>query len=159
MQRGRGFSLIELMVSVLILSVLASVALPYAEKQVTRQKEAELRDNLRTLRKAIDRFHEDWQRGRIPPGGGLASEDGFPRSLRVLVEGVSTGTMDGGKIYYLRRIPRNPFADQALSRREQWRYRSYQDAPDSEHWGGEDVYDVMPTTTEVALDGSCYCDW
>lgn len=155
----RGFSLIELMISVVILSVLASVALPYAERQLIRQKESELRHHLRAVRSAIDDFHEDWERGRIPPGGGVASRDGYPRSLEVLVEGVDSGTIEGGRIYYLRRIPRNPFADPALPFRDQWQYRSYQDSPDTPQWGGEDVYDIQAATERMALDGTCYCDW
>lgn len=162
MRNCRGLSLIELMVSVLILSVLAVVALPYAEHEYTRQKEMELRENLRQIRNAIDAFHRDWARGRIPPGGRVASEDGYPVSLEVLVQGVDSGTVDGGRVYYLRRIPRNPFADQSQSPGEHWHLRSYRDEPESRQWGGEDVYDVWPavaTANSTALDGSCRCDW
>lgn len=159
MSRPAGFSLIELMVSVLILSVLAAVALPYAGKAVVREKEMTLRTNLREIRTAIDRFHDDWKRGRIPPGARVASEDGFPRSLAVLVQGVDDGTLKGGRTYYLRRVPANPFADQTLPAEKQWHLRSYQDAPGSRQWGGEDVYDVTTGIDQEALNGSCYCDW
>ena len=159
MRKAAGFSLIELMISVLILSVLAVVTLPYASKALQRNKELELRENLRQIRTAIDRFHEDWARGRIPPGGSRASEDGYPRNLEVLVQGVDSGTQNGGMVYYLRRIPRNPFADQAQPTQRQWQLRSYRDAPDTANWGGEDVYDVLVADEGKALDGSCYCDW
>lgn len=159
MQRSAGLSLIELMVSVMILSVLAAVALPYAEREYMRKKELELRESLRTMRNAIDAFHSDWLKGRIPPGSGTASEDGYPVSLEVLVEGVDSGTMEGGRRYYLRRIPRNPFADQNLETTSHWQLRSYRDEPDTLAWGGEDVYDVWPATQGTALDGSCRCDW
>lgn len=158
MRRKRGFSFIEMMISVLILSVLAAVALPYAERTHIRDKERELRENLRQIRSAIDRFHEDWAQGRIPPGR-LASEDGYPKNLDILVQGVDRGTLDGGQIHYLRRVPRNPFADQRQPATAQWRLRSYRDHPGSAQWGGEDVYDVLVPQKLEALDGSCYCDW
>lgn len=159
MRRSAGLSLIELMVSVMILSVLAAVALPYAEREYTRKKELELRESLRTMRNAIDAFHQDWLRGRIPPGSGAASQDGYPESLAVLVEGVDIGTMEGGRRYYLRRIPRNPFADQTKVKAKHWHLRSYRDKPNTLAWGGKDVYDVRPATQGTALDGSCRCDW
>lgn len=159
MQRSAGLSLIELMVSVMILSVLAAVALPYAEREYTRKKELELRENLRTMRNAIDAFHSDWIKGRISPGSGAASKDGYPVSLEILVEGVDSGTMDGGRRYYLRRIPRNPFADQTVETESHWQLRGYRDKPDTLAWGGEDVYDVRPATQGTAFDGSCRCDW
>lgn len=159
MKRSAGLSLIELMASVMILSVLAAVALPYAEREYTRKKEMELRESLRTMRNAIDDFHLDWVKGRIPPGSRAASEDGYPVSLAILVDGVDSGTMEGGRRYYLRRIPRNPFADQTQAKETHWHLRSYQDKPDTLAWGGKDVYDVRPATEGKALDGSCRCDW
>lgn len=155
---ARGFSLVEMLVSVMILAILAVVALPQYENQLRREKEQELRESLRTVRTAIDAFHEDWKQGRIPPGG-LASENGYPVSLAVLVKGVDAATLDGGHRYYLRRVPRNPFADQKVSVLEQWQLRSYQDEPDNTRWGRQDVYDIRANTEQTALDGSCYCEW
>ncbi|MQX53279.1 type IV pilin protein [Alcanivorax sediminis] len=154
----RGFSLVEMLVSVMILGILAVVALPQYQNQVRREKEQDLREALRTVRTAIDAFHEDWKQGRIPPGG-LASENGYPVSLAVLVNGVDAGTLEGGRRYYLRRVPRNPFADPTLPNLEQWQLRSYQDEPDNSRWGRQDVYDIRVAIEESALDGSCYCDW
>lgn len=155
---ARGFSLVEMLVSVMILAILAVVALPQYENQLRREKEQELRESLRTVRTAIDAFHEDWKQGRIPPGGP-ASENGYPVTLAVLVNGVDAATLDGGHRYYLRRVPRNPFADQKVPVLEQWQLRSYQDKPDNTRWGRQDVYDIRANTEQNALDGSCYCEW
>lgn len=156
--RMRGFSLVEMLVSVMILGILAVVALPQYQNQVRRDKEHQLRESLRTVRNAIDAFHEDWAQGRIPPGG-LASEDGYPVSLSVLVKGVDAATQDGGRRYYLRRVPANPFADSAVPNNQQWQLRSYQDPPDNARWGRQDVYDIRANTEQTAMDGSCYCEW
>lgn len=156
----RGITLIELIVTLVILSILASAALPYAEMTVKRDKELELRRSLRTIRTAIDEFHTDWEAGRMPKFNDAASEDGYPVSLEVLVEGVDLATAAGKRKIYLRRIPRNPFAEDASQPpEEQWMLRSYQDEPDATIWGGQDVYDVRFETDRKAIDGSEYRDW
>ncbi len=156
---NRGLTLIELLVTLLILSVLAAVALPYAEIGVRREKEFELRHSLREVRNAIDAFHEDWKNGEVSRTAEGVSEDGFPRTLDILVEGVDTGDAKGTKRRYLRRIPRDPFADQSKKLAEQWVLRGYQDELDQMRWGGKDVFDFHSAYEGEALDGTHYKDW
>jgi len=147
------------LVALVILSILASAALPYAEVTVRRDKELTLRRSLRKIRTAIDAFHADWKNGDISKFSDAASEDGYPKTLQVLVDGVDLSGASGKRRYYLRRIPRDPFADQSEPPAEQWVLRSYQDPPDTASWGGQDVYDVHSATRRKALDGSKLKDW
>ncbi len=156
---ARGMTLVELLVVLVILSILAGAALPFAEMAVKRNKELELKRNLRTIRVAIDEFHLDWIEKRITNLDGAASQDGFPKTLQVLIDGVSHANNLPGKKRYLRRIPSNPFADQRLAPSEQWLLRSYQDKTDTQSWGGQDVYDISVMTEQKAIDGSNYHEW
>lgn len=155
-----GLTLIELLVTLAILSILAAAALPYAELTVRRDRELELRRALREVRSAIDSFHDDWAAGRITHSGDSASADGYPRRLRVLVDGVDTGRAGGGKRRYLRRIPQNPFAVSGEASPDgQWVLRGYQDEADALTWNGTDVYDIHSASEAKAIDGSLYRDW
>jgi general secretion pathway protein G len=154
-----GLTLVEVLVTLVILSVLAAVALPYAEIGVRREKEIELRRSLREVRTAIDRFHDDWLNGDLSKTAEGVSEDGFPETLDVLVEGADAGDAKGTKRRYLRRVPRDPFADQQQERAEQWELRGYQDDVDASSWGGKDVFDVRTRHKGEALDGSKYQEW
>ncbi len=154
-----GLTLIELLVTLVILSILAAAALPYAEVTVRRDKEIELRRALREMRIAIDGFHEDWVAGRISKTSDAASDDGYPKTLQVLVDGTETSGAKGGRRKYLRRIPRDPFADAKKSTEEQWTPRGYQDETDSIVWGGKDIYDVHSASEGVALNETRYKDW
>ena len=156
---SRGLTLVELLVTLVILSILAAAALPYAEVTVRREKEIELRRALRDVRTAIDAFYEDWKGGKISRTATAASEDGYPRTLQVLVDGAETGDAKGGRRKYLRRVPRDPFADPANPPSEQWILRSYQDGSDSIAWGGRDVYDIRSSSENTALDGTRHRDW
>lgn len=158
-RRVRGLTLIELLVTLVILSILASAALPYAELTIRRDKELALHRALREVRTAIDTFHEDWLDGRIPRNDRTASADGYPRTLEVLVDGVDTGRVGGGKRRYLRRVPRDPFADPRINAEQQWALRGYQDGPDANTWNGEDVYDIHSRSVGIAIDGTRYRDW
>jgi general secretion pathway protein G len=155
----RGLTLVELLVVLLILSILAAAALPYAELTVRRDKELELRHALREIRGALDAFHEDWAAGKIPKTSAAPSDDGYPKSLSVLVDGADSGNVKGGKKKYLRRIPRDPFADPSKTPAEQWVWRGYQDERDSLVWGGRDVFDVRSGSEATAIDGTRYKDW
>jgi len=158
-KKNSGLTLIEMLVALVIVSILASAALPFAEMTLKRNKELELKRSLRTIRNAIDLFHEDWRAGKISKLSGMASDDGYPVSLSTLVYGVDFLGPKGGKRYYLRRIPKNPFSKTVDSPEQQWTLRSYQDEPDNAIWGGQDVYDVRANYQGLALDGSRIDEW
>lgn len=156
----RGFSLIELLVALTILSILAVVALPYVEITVIRTKELELHSALREVRVAIDNFHDDWVSGKISKTNQNVSEDGYPRSLNVLVNGIERSDAKGGTHRYLRRIPRDPFAEKnEIEPENNWAIRGYQDELNASIWGQHDVYDIRSMSDRTALDGTNYHDW
>ncbi|MBI1956029.1 MAG: type II secretion system protein [Acidobacteria bacterium] len=147
-----GLTLVELIVAVAILSILSLVALPLAKVQVKRERERELRSDLREIRTAIDRYKEASDRGLIQVE---LSTEGYPPSLEVLVEGVPvTNSPEGKKLKFLRRIPRDPMTNST-----DWGLRSYQDASDSTSWGGQNVFDVYSKNLGTALDDSRYSEW
>jgi general secretion pathway protein G len=147
----RGVTLIELIVAMGILSILMSGILPLSVMTYKRSKEIELRQNLRLIRNAIDKYKELSDEGRIPVKS-MAS--GYPATLEILVEGVETNEAVPTRIRFLRRIPRDPMTDDG-----KWGLRSYADSPDSTTWGEQDVYDVYTTSDQQALDGTYYRDW
>jgi general secretion pathway protein G len=154
----RGFTLIELVVTVAIVGLLATVALPMAELMVQRNKERELRLALREVRTALDAYKQAVDEGRIAHS---VQASGYPPSLRVLVEGVPDARSPDKKarINFLRRIPRDPmFSDASKSAEETWGKRSYAssfDAPEE----GDDVYDVFSVSSGVGLNGIPYRNW
>lgn len=155
-ERTRGFTLIEMVVVVLIVSILASAAMPLAALHKRRSQEAELRHNLRTLRAALDDYKQAWETGKIERRAG---DSGYPPTLEVLVSGVKDITTTGSsKIYFLRRLPRDPFADASLTPAQTWGLRSYASPPDAPA-PGADVFDVYPTAEGVGLDGTPYRSW
>ena len=157
--RPAGLTLVELLVVLAVLSILAMAALPYAETAVRREHELALHRALRDIRSALDRVHADWEDERISRASERVSQDGYPKTLSALVEGIRTGDANGTRRWYLRRIPRDPFADPALPTAQQWALRSYRDPPDNATWGGEDVYDVHSHSNGTAIDGTRYRDW
>lgn len=158
--RYSGFTLIELLVTLVILSILASVALPYAEVTIRRNKELELRHALRDMRTAIDEFHNDWKEGKITHSNSYASDDGYPVTLSVLVNGVDNGKADGKKRYYLRSIPLDPFMNETHDTNNgSWSLRGYQEPRDRLNWNGKDVYDIHSSSPDTAIDGTYYREW
>jgi general secretion pathway protein G len=156
----RGFTLIELLVALTILSILAAVSLPFVEVTVIRTKELELHSALREVRTAIDNFHDDWVNGKISKTNKNVSEDGYPKTLQILVDGVERSIAKGGKNRYLRRIPPDPFSEKEnKDPKDDWVIRGYQDELSSTVWGGHDVYDIHSMSDKVAIDGSHYREW
>ncbi len=146
-----GVTLIELIAAMAIISILATGILPLSVVTYKRTKEIGLRQNLRIIRKALDRYKELADAGKIDKEA-LAS--GYPKDLNVLVEGAELKGPVSKKEKFLRRIPKDPMTEDG-----EWGLRSYTDEPDSEIWGGQDVYDVFSKSEKEALDGTYYKDW
>jgi general secretion pathway protein G len=153
----RGFTLIEMVVVVMIAAILASAAMPLASLHKRRAQEAELRQALRTIRTALDDYKRAWEAGRIEKH---VDDTGYPPSLQVLVAGVKeVGNAQNARvIYFLRRIPHDPFADPLLPAERGWGLRSYASPPEAPS-PGADVFDVYSTAPGVALDGTPYRQW
>jgi general secretion pathway protein G len=153
----KGFTLIELVITVAIIAVLTSVALPLNELIVQRGKEQDLRRALREVREAIDAYKQASDEGRIVKRTG---DSGYPKRLEELVAGVED-QKDPKKqrIYFLRRLPRDPFAnDPQVGPAESWGRRSYQSPPD-EPRDGDDVFDIFSLSTAIGINGRPYREW
>ncbi len=156
MKRARGFTLIELMITVAIVGVMVSVAMPLAQLTMQRSKEQDLRAALRQIREGIDAYKKAVEEGRV---ARRADETGYPRQLDALVDGVEDlRATDRRKIYFMRRLPRDPFADNAQSSAESWGKRSYASPPEAPA-EGIDVYDVYSRTAGIGLNGIPYREW
>ncbi|MEY4429922.1 MAG: hypothetical protein RLZZ182_2611 [Pseudomonadota bacterium] len=152
----RGFTLIEMVVVLTIVGVLASAAVPLWSLNKRRSQEAELRQNLRALRTAIDAYHQAWVDGRIER---KADESGYPPTLQHLVQGVpDVSTPARRKIYFLRSLPRDPFAEPQVPAADTWALRSHASPPEAPA-PGADVFDVHSRATAVGLDGTPVNRW
>jgi len=147
-RRLRGFTLIELIVATAILVILTGLALPLARVAINREKERELRNDLWELRDAIDRYKDAADRGAFQIKVG---SEGYPPDLDTLVKGVDVG---GKKVRFLRKIPSDP-----MTNTTEWGLRSMQDDPDSDSWGGQNVFDVFTKAQGTGLDGTEYKTW
>jgi general secretion pathway protein G len=152
-----GFTIIELLVTLVIVSILASAILPMAELTVQRNKEQDLRHALREIREALDAYRQAGDEGRVVR---KANESGYPPTLALLVDGVPDAKKpNGARIYFLRRIPRDPFyPDQTTPAAKTWGLRSYASSADDPK-EGSDVYDVYSTTLGTGLNGMPYREW
>jgi general secretion pathway protein G len=148
-----GMTLLELIIACAILLILASMALPVARYTVIREREKELRLDLREMRGAIDKYKDlaDQQKIRVELGS-----EGYPPDMDTLVKGVALGGAGaaGKNIRFLRRVPKDP-----MTGLTDWGLRSVQDDPDSTSWGGKNVFDVYSKSSGTALDGTKYSDW
>jgi general secretion pathway protein G len=150
-----------MIVTLTVLAILAAVAMPIAKTAIQRDKELELRRALREIREALDAYKKLADEKKIEVE---EDSEGYPPDLETLVKGVEVqeiqeGGEEGGKaskktIRFLRRIPKDPMTGTV-----EWGLRSYQDDPDSDVWGEENVYDIHTKSGAKALDGSRYRDW
>jgi general secretion pathway protein G len=143
-----GLTLVELIVTVAILAILATAAVPIARFQVKRQKERVLRDDLWTMRKAIDEYKDAADRHAFQT---KVDSYNYPPDLQTMVDGVD---VQGKKVKFLRRIPVDP-----MTGNDDWGERSMQDDPTSDSFGGQNVFDVYSKSDGTALDGTKYKDW
>ena len=154
----KGVTLIELIITLAILAILASIIMPLSHMTVKRQKELELKRTLRVIRRAIDKYKEASDEGRITKDAGGS---GYPPDLATLVEGISDAKGDkfAAKLRFLRRIPRDPMeSDKFMDPDDTWGKRSYESDADSPS-EGDDVFDVYSLSYETAIDGTQYSDW
>jgi general secretion pathway protein G len=146
-------TLVELIVSFTILMLLSGMAVPLARSRVRKIKERELVQALDEMRKAIDKYKDMADSNKL----GMQKQDGFgyPESLQALVDGVKgAGQGADTKIKFLRRIPRDP-----MTNSKDWGFRSMQDDPKSNGWGGQNVFNVYTKTDQKAPDGTPYSEW
>jgi general secretion pathway protein G len=155
-QRMGGFTLIELIVSLVILALIATMAIPMGEVVVQRNKEQDLRKALRQIRESIDAYKQSYDDGHIVK---KVDATGYPPTLAVLEEGVvDAKSPDEKKIYFIRRIPRDPFAPEDVPAIQTWQLRSYESSADNPH-EGDDVFDVYSQAQGNGLNGIPYREW
>jgi general secretion pathway protein G len=146
--RQAGLTLVELIVTVAILAILASAAVPLARFKAQRERERELRYDLWQMRDAIDKYKDAADRHAFQT---KVDSQNYPPDLDSLVKGVDA---QGKKLKFLRRIPVDPMTGKA-----EWTMRSMQDDANSDSWGGQNVFDVASKSQRLALDGTKYSDW
>jgi general secretion pathway protein G len=153
--RTRGYTFVELLVVSTIILILASAIMPLAKVTARRHRETELRRALREMRTAIDKYKDQADLGNISALELKPANENYPPDLQTLVDGVTAANdPTGRKLKFLRHIPVDP-----MTHGTEWGLRSYQDKPDSTHWGGQNVFDVYTTFDATALDGTKYKDW
>jgi len=152
-----GFTFIEMVVTLAIIAILTGICLPLSEISAQRRKEDDLRVALRQIRDALDAHRRAADEGRIKRAAG---ESGYPRTLRALVDGVEDAEHpEGGRIYFLRRLPRDPMHDDpSLAADRTWGKRSYASAPNAPK-EGKDVFDVYSQNESIGLNGVPYRQW
>ncbi|HWX01189.1 type II secretion system protein [Collimonas sp.] len=152
-----GFTLLELLISLAILAILATIALPVAQVEVQRTREVALARALREIRMGIDDYKRAYDNGRI---ARILGASGYPATLDVLVSGVEDARDPAKhKIYFMRAIPRDPLmSDASVSNADTWGKRSYASEPDAPAEGA-DVFDVYSLSTATGLNGIAYRKW
>jgi len=152
-----GFTLIEMVITLALVGMLTAIAVPTAELVVQRSKEQDLRLALREMRRAIDAYKQAYDDGRMLK---KVDESGYPPSLKVLVDGVEDAkSPTKRKMFFLRRIPRDPMAVDAQSAPEEtWGLRSYESDADDPH-DGREVFDVYSKSPSMGINGVPYRKW
>jgi general secretion pathway protein G len=148
----KGLTLVELVVTFTIMLILSVMAIPLARVKLRAEREVELKYALRDMRQAIDKYKDACDLGTF--GAIKQGTFCYPESLSILVEGVKTQSVDGKKMKFLRRIPRDPFTNST-----EWGFRSMQDDVKAESWSGDNVFNVYSKTTERDRDGTPYSEW
>ena len=149
--RRDGFTMVELTIVCALIMILTAMVIPVSRYAVQRQKELELRYDLRLVRNAIDKYKQYSDAGLLPIDLGT---EGYPKTLDVMVDGVNQIGQINKKLKFLRRVPVDPMTGKA-----EWGMRSLQDDAKSTDWGGQDVYDVYSLSSGRAIDKSYYRDW
>jgi len=145
-------TLVELIVAFTILLLLTSMAVPLARYKVKRDKERDLHLALAEIRRAIDKYKDEADKGRFGPQ--KMGTENYPETLEILVEGVKVAGEVDKKLKLLRRIPKDP-----MTGTTEWGKRAVQDDPKTTSWGGQNVFDVFSKSTEKARDGTPYAEW
>jgi general secretion pathway protein G len=148
----RGLTLIELIVAFTILALLSTMALPLARYKIRREHERELREALKEMRTAIDKYKDAADGQKLGPQ--KIDTDNYPESLEQLVEGVKAAGEVDKKVHFLRRVPKDP-----MTNSYDWGKHSTRDDPTAQSWGGQNVFDVFTKSTEKARDGTPYSEW
>jgi general secretion pathway protein G len=156
-KKKAGFTLIELLVALVLLALLASSAAPLMQLTAKRNKEQALQRALWQIRDAIDAYKQAADDGLIKVS---SDQSGYPKTLQQLVIGVENANdPNKKKLYFLRSIPRDPFADDnTLTAEETWGKRSYRSAFEQPE-EGEDVYDVYSLSPEIGINEQPYSKW
>ncbi len=157
-KQGSGFTLLEIIIVLTVMSVLVAGAYPLVRNSVIRQRETDLRESLRSLRKAIDEYkkYNDLSGGQAIPIQ-WRTKSGYPKNLKLLYEGFIPANVvgtEGTKVRFLRRLPIDP-----MSASDEWGLRGSGDEPGATSWGGDDIFDVYSKSDGTALDGTKYKDW
>jgi len=163
--RSRGFTLVEMLITLAIVGLLAMVAMPLYEVTTTRVKETELRQALRIIRAGLDAYKEATDAGILAKAAG---ESGYPPSLDTLTQvlekvnkrdfGLNAGEASQ-RLVILRQLPRDPFfPDPQVPAAQTWNTRAYASRPEDTS-SGADVFDVSSMSTRIGLDGTPYGSW
>jgi general secretion pathway protein G len=150
-----GYTLVELLIVLGVLGLLASMAMPLAEVTVQRAKERELQRALWEIRDAIDAYRRAREQGAILVAGANSWGAGlYPPSLASLTQAWPDARADrrGEPLRFLRRVPRDPFADASVPAERSWALRSYTSDAERPQPGSE-VYDVQSASDRVGLNG------
>ena len=155
--RHHGFTLIELMITLAIIALLATITIPLAEVTLQRQKERDLHLALNEIRSALDAYKKAVDDGHI---ARTINSSGYPKSLDILEQGVPDARDPKmSKIYFLRRIPKDPMhPDPDVKPADTWGKRSYESEPDNPR-EGDDIYDVYSLSDKIGLNGVPYRKW
>lgn len=152
----KGFTLVEILVTLTLISLIASMAFPLIQLDQKRQQERELKEALSQIRIALDEYKQATDEGRVYKP---VNSSGYPKSLHELVDGVTDlKDIKGRKIYFLRRIPTDPVVPDKTTGIDSWAMRSYA-SPSNAPEAGDDVYDIRSKSKKSAINGTTYDTW